>query len=131
MNSESVWSDAAYSMSWPAFQPKARTEKLSRPSLMLGFRAAGEEAASAGAPGKTASPATAAAVDRRKARREVWEQVDFIVGWWSSRVPLALPTGMKRIGERKLVWKSGFYRPVWCLSLSGFAPVTSKVECWS
>src|SRR6266516_708609 len=95
MNSGSVCCDAAYSMSRPAFQAKARTEKLSRPSLMLGFRAAGEEAASAGAPGKTASPAAAAVVDRRKARREVGEPVDFIVRWWSSRFPLALPTGMK------------------------------------
>src|SRR5881396_2492386 len=99
MNSESVWSDAAYSMSWPAFQPKARTEKLSRPSLMLGFRVAGEEAASVGAPGKTASPAAAAAADRRKARRVVWEVADFMVRWWSSRFPLVLPTGMKRIAS--------------------------------
>src|SRR2546426_7297879 len=94
MNSESVWSDAAYSMSWPAFQPKARTEKLSRPSLMFRFRAAGEDAVSAGEAGKTASPAAAAAADRRKARRVVWELVEFMFRWWSSRFPLALPTGM-------------------------------------
>src|SRR6266699_56331 len=100
MNSESVWSDAAYSMSWPAFQPKARTEKLSRPSLMFRFRAASEEAASAGAPGKTASPAAAA--DRRKARRVVWELVEFMFHWWSSRFPLALPTGMKQPEPKKL-----------------------------
>src|SRR6266851_4676617 len=79
MNSESVWSDAAYSMSWPAFQPKARTEKLSRPSLMFRFRAAGEEAASAGAPGKTASPAAAAAADRRKARSKILAQKEALL----------------------------------------------------
>src|SRR2546425_890905 len=92
MKSESVWSDAAYSMSWPPFQPKARTEKLSRPSLMFRFAPADAEAASAGAPGKTASPAAAAAADRRKARRVVWELVEFMFRWWSSRFPLALPT---------------------------------------
>ena len=61
---------------------------------MFRFRAAGDEAASAAAPGKTASPAAAAAADRRKARRVDWELVDFMFRWWSSRFPLALPTGM-------------------------------------
>src|SRR5262249_52709245 len=32
---ESVFNLAAYSISWAAFQPIARTEKLSRPSLIL------------------------------------------------------------------------------------------------
>src|SRR2546426_8994663 len=82
-------------MSWPVFQPKTRTEKLSRPSLMLVFRAASEEAVGAGHRGKPASPAAAAAVDRRKARRVVGELVDFIVRLWSSRFSSALPTGMR------------------------------------
>src|ERR1051326_407075 len=128
-------------MSWLAFQPSARTEKLSRPSLIPGLRAAGEEAARAGAPGNTASPAAAATVDCRKARREVWERIDFIVRTWSSRFPLTLPTGMTmttmtrstrstRSNAQRGLPEDGQRRPAVRFQPGNFAPTFFLNRAW-
>src|ERR1043165_9300606 len=65
-------------MSWPAFQPRARTEKLCSPSLMFRLRTGVGEADSAAATGNTANAAPAETADRRKARRVVRELIEFM-----------------------------------------------------